>query len=120
MNGFAGRLNNRFRWIACVGLLLLAPLPAMADQTIILPLTATPSGTVTSPTEALTDNGTGAQVSSSNSELVLSAFPNTDLGTITDVTIWVDYLTTATPGNDEYQFDVAIDDSFFSLQNLKR
>ena len=44
-----------------------------------------------------------------HTNLVLNDFDNAGLGTISDVTVWVEYLTTSTPGNDSYQFEVAVD-----------
>jgi hypothetical protein len=96
---------------------LLVATPLVADVATLFPQTATPTGDVTNPNEALTDNGTGALVTANNpntTSLVLSAFDNTGLGTISDVVVWVEYLTTAPPGNDSYQFDAAVDGTNFN------
>jgi hypothetical protein len=98
-----------------LGLLSVGLTGPVAAQTVTLfPTTATPNGTVTNPNQALADDGAGALVSSSASSLVLAGFDNTNLGPISDVTVWVDYRTTAPPGNDAYQFDAAVDGTNFN------
>ncbi len=73
------------------------------------------AGTVTSPTNVYADDGSAAAVSSGNSTLIASGYDgNAGSGTISDVTVWIEYRTSAAPGNDKYSFDIAVDGSTFS------
>jgi hypothetical protein len=114
MSRAAVRSRLRLLHAACVAMLLLVSVPAAADVATLYPQATAVTGTVTSPNEALTDNGTGALVSANNSSLVLSGFDNAGLGTISNAVVWVEYLTTGAPVNDTYQFDVAVDGTNFS------
>ena len=105
-------------WLAATVVSALAVAPVFAETTILYPTTATPTGTVTNPTNALGDDDSGALISSNSSSLGLAGFPSTNLGTISDVTVWVKYRTTAAPADDTYQCDAAIDGSTFNQSIL--
>lgn len=87
---------------------------ALAATVTLYPTTNAPTGTVTNPTNAYTNDNTSADVSSSNSALTVAGFNNTNLGVISDVTAYVKYKTSAAPSNDTYAFDAAVDGSIFS------
>jgi len=122
--GTAEMLMNRFlfgKWfrsgtmLACV--LGIVTLLLLSGNVYALTLNLYPTannGTATNPTQAYSQNDTGALVSSSNTDFQVSGFDNTSLGPISDVTVWVRYRTSAAPGNDTYQFDAAVNGSTFS------
>lgn len=99
------------------GLLLSGSLPSLATLATLYPTAwddTNAGADVPTGANALADDGSGALVSSSNTTLILSGFDNTDLGTINSVTVYVEYLTTAAPNNDTYQFDAARDGASFT------
>lgn len=90
------------------------PKEAHADTITLYPTANAITGTVTNPTNVYLDDGSGALISANNSSETVRTFDSTNLGTISNVTVWVKYKTSAAPSNDTYAFDAAPDGTNFN------
>ncbi len=101
------RALQRLAALALVAAAVLAPASAQATTVTLYPTSNTVTGTVTAPTNAYAtlDADAAASVSPNSSLLSLSGFDGTDRGTISDVTAYVRYKTSAAPVDDTYRFD---------------
>lgn len=90
--------------------IIWTPGETLAATVNLYPTAYTDGGTATTnPTNAYADDAASADVSPNNALFDLIGFDGTDLGTISDVTVWVDYKTSAVPSNDTYGFLVDVD-----------
>ncbi|NJC88026.1 MAG: CxxxxCH/CxxCH domain-containing protein [Desulfuromonas sp.] len=116
MSGLGWLAKSRVLFVVTllVGFFTLAT-GAQAATVTLYPASNTVVGTVTSPTNGYAnDNAAASVATSASSSLALGGFNNTNLGTISDVTVWVKYKTSAAPSNDTYAFAAAIDGTNFT------
>lgn len=93
------------------------PKVAHSATITLYPTANATTGTVTNPTNVYGDDSTAALISSNASSETARTFNSTNLGTISDVTVWVKYKTTGL-SNDTYAFDAAVDGATFNQSIL--